>query len=640
MHYLNECKVLHVDLSHNTYQVEVFDQKFMRKYLGGRGISSFLLYRDVQKGIDPLSPENILAFAPGVLCGTNVPTVARTTVTCKSPATELFMKTSMGGHWGAALKFTGYDVLVLHGCSDEWTHLIVTDKEVIFESAIPYLGMSVVKTTGEILNNHPDMPGLAVACIGQAGENLIKYAGIFCSTYHTAARGGQGAVMASKKLKAISCIGHDAIKMHDTGRFLKLTEASRQKIKSVKRCAMYKELGTPGNIMGLNETNTLPVRNFQKGSMEDVYEITGQAIVEKGHLVRYESCFGCTISCKRYTKTLRKYPDSASGGPEYETISVFGAGCEVADTDACLRANDLTNQYGLDSISTGTCIQWAMECAEKGLLPKTFTDPKTDQVYNLAFGDADGMLILIEMIAFRRGLGALLAEGVRDAAKIIGGDSWKWAVEAKGLEQSRIETRNAKGYGLAFAVNPRGPDHLYGQCMAEFGFSPEMRSIIKRITGDEKYAVAESVAKKPEIVEWHENVFAISDALGICSRATLSTYSILPEDMLQMYEAATGISMTVKELTEAARRIINLERFFNMREGVRRESDTLPWRLMNEPLEDLDKKGFSMNSPEELNCMLDKYYELRGWDETGLPRLATLQRLELDNVIKEKDYLL
>lgn len=354
--------------------------------------------------------------------------------------------------------------------------------------------------------------------------------------------------------------------------------------------------------------------------------------------MRWESCYGCTLSCKRYTKTLKKYPGSESGGPEYEAISVFGGGCELPDMDACLRANDLTNQYGLDCISAGACIQWAMECAERGVLPDTFTDPGTGKTYSLAFGEPEGMLALIDMIAYRRGLGDLLAEGVKKAAEVVGHDSWKWAIEAKGLEQSRVETRNSKGYALSFATNPRGPDHLYGQCMAEGGGSPEMRDIIKKITGDEKYANRELTDKRAEIVEWHENAFTMTDALGYCSRATLSTYAILPEDMANMYEAATGIPMSEEEMTEASKRIVNLERSFNMREGVRREADVLPWRLMHEPLERPGNQGMAMNSPEELGMMLDEYYKLRGWDETGLPTRETLTKLGLDEIITQEDY--
>ena len=641
MRKVNECKVLHVNLTDRSHYIEIFGEEDVKKYLGGRGITSFILYRDVPRGADPYGPDNIIAFAPGTLVGTSASTAGRTTVTGKSPATGLFMKANMGGNWGAELKYAGYDALVVHGNSNEWVNLIITNNEIRFEPADCYLGLSVKETTERIKEGHKDMPDIAVSCIGQSGENLVKYAGIFCSIYNTAARGGLGAVMGAKKLKAVSCFGRDGILMHDTKRFLAAVEHSRQMINNNGRCAYYKKYGSAGGIIGLNKNRMLPIRNFQANYMDNAYEISGQALVEKGNLLRRESCFSCPISCHRYSKTTKKYPGIESGGPEYETVAVFGAGCDV-DMDACIKANYLTNLYGLDCLSTGSTIQWAMETAERGFLPKKFIDPSTGKEYDLEFGNAETILVLIDMIAFRRGLGDLLAEGVKIAAARVGGDSWKWAIQAKGLEQSRIDTRNSKAYALAFATNPRGPDHLYGQPMAEFesspeNLSPEMRAIMKQITGDEKYAVLDSAEKKPEIVAWHEDFFVMVDALGLCTRSTLCTYVILPNDMAEMFEAGTGIKMSEEDIFEAARRIINLERFYNMREGVRRESDTLPWRLMNEPIQ-IANGEMAVNSADELNMMLDQYYKIREWDDAGLPLRETIKKYALDTIIKEGDY--
>jgi aldehyde:ferredoxin oxidoreductase len=630
-------RVLHINLDDHSYHIETFDETYTRRFLGGRGITSYILYRDVPPKADPYGPGNILAFTPGALGATNAPTAARTTVTSKSPATNLFMKTSMGGHWGARLRYAGYDALIIHGNSSRWVNIIISDDSVRFEPAGQYLGLSVTDTTLRIVEDHADLPELAVCCIGPAGENLVKFAAIFSSVYNTAGRGGLGAVMGAKKLKAICCSGRQGQAVHDPLEFMAAVRASLDRIRSVGRCAYYKEYGTAGGMIGLNESGILPVRNFQLGYMQNVYNISGHALTEKGYLVRRDSCFACTISCKRYSKTLQEYPGCESGGPEYETISVFGAGCMVDRMDPCLRANYLVNLYGLDSISAGSVIQWAMETAEKGLLPKTFADPATGTVYTLEFGNADTMLILIEMIAYKRGLGALLAEGVKSAARQVGGDSWKWAVEDKGLEMSRVETRVAKGYGLAFATNPRGPDHLYGQPMAECGFSPEMREIIQKITGSESYAVSSSTKKKPEIVTWHEEIYAMTDALGLCSRATLSTYALTPEHMTRLFRAATGIDIDEAGMFEAARRIINLERSYNIREGFGKGSDRLPWRLMNESITRPNKE-VHMNSAQEMDMMLEGYYHIRGWDCDGWPTRATIAALGLDDIIKEEDY--
>ena len=649
MRKVNECKVLHVNLTDNSHYVEKFGEEYMKKYLGGRGITSFILYRDVPRGADPYGPDNIVAFAPGTLAGTNAPTAGRTTITGKSPATGLFMKANAGGHWGAELKYTGYDALIVHGNSNEWINLIITNNEIRFEPAECYLGLSVKETTERIQEDHKNMPGIAVSCIGQSGENLVKYAGVFCSVHHAAGRGGLGAVMGAKKLKAVSCFGRDGIPMYDTKRFLAVVKHSQQMINNNGRCNYnYKKYGSGGGIINTNSNKCMPVRNFQANYLDKyrVYNISGVALVTQGYLLRRVSCFGCTVSCHRYSKTVKKYPGIETGGPELETFSAFGAGC-MLDIDDIVNAHYLTNLYGLDLISTASVIQWAMETAEHGLLPKKFTDPATGKEYNLEFGNAEAVMVLIEMITFRRGLGDLLADGVKIAAERVGGESWKWAIQVKGLEQSRVDTRNSKDWALAFATNPRGPDHLYGLPSAERGpsagkfssFSPERRAIVKKITGDEKYAATTSIEGKPEIVAWHEDVFFMVDSLGLCMRVTLCTYCILPSDMAKMFEAQTGIKMSEEDMFEAAHRVINLERFFNMREGVRRESDTLPWRLMNEPVQSLTNGDeMVMNSADELNIMLDQYYNIREWDETGLPLRETIKKYGLDTIIEERDY--
>lgn len=632
MREMKSTNVLHVNLTQKSFWTEVFDEKTMKEFLGARGLASYILFRDVPKGADPLGAENILVFAPGVITGTNAPTASRTTVIGKSPATGMFMKSSMGGHWGAELKYAGYDLLVVHGNSLGFVNLLINNNGVNFLDASSYKGLDVKETTEKLVKEtkHPD---LAVTCIGPAGENLVKFAGVMCTVYHAAARGGLGAVMGAKKLKAIGVLGKTGIILADSDDFLRVNLEATEKINDTGRCQYYKEYGTAGVVMGTNEAEALPVKNFQFGSMDEAYEISGQCLTEQGYLVRRESCFACIISCKRYTKTKNNYPGSAAGGPEYETLGAFGAGCLVADMDANLRANELCNLLGLDTISTGSAIQFAMETAERNLLPVEIVDPATGIKYQLAWGNREAMLILIEMIANRRGLGDLLADGVKIAAEKIGGDSWKWAVQAKGLEQSRVETRNAKAYALAFATNPRGPDHLYGQPMAEFGFSPEARALVEELTGDVKYANPYMTDKKPEIVVWHEDSFVMTDCLGVCSRATLSTYAITTEMMRQLFEAATGIKITFEQFVVASRRVINLERSFNVREGADRKLDTLPWRVMHEGLPN-SKSEPVMNSPEELNGMLDRYYELRGWDQHGKPTESTLAALGLKHIIK------
>ncbi|MBC7078212.1 MAG: aldehyde:ferredoxin oxidoreductase, partial [Synergistales bacterium] len=302
----------------------------------------------------------------------------------------------------------------------------------------------------------------------------------------------------------------------------------------------------------------------------------------------------------------------------------------VSDIEAIIRADELCNLLGLDTISTASVIQWAMECFDRGVLK-----PEDAGGLELRFGNAEAMLTAIERIVQRKDLGALLAEGVKVASEELGHDSYKWAIQAKGLEQSRVETRSANAYALAFAVNPRGPDHLHAQPIAEFGIKAGAKELIRKITGDEKYATPYITEKRAEIVRWHEDVYAATDSLGFCTFTSTSLYDVTPERMASMFSAFTGHQIGERELLTAGRRIVTLERCFNVREGLDRSYDTLPWRLMNERLPDRDDAE-AINSPERLGRMLDEYYGLHGWSvSTGIPKRSTLDALGLSVIAED-----
>jgi len=311
-------------------------------------------------------------------------------------------------------------------------------------------------------------------------------------------------------------------------------------------------------------------------------------------------------------------------------LSALGSGCGLLDTEVVIKANELCNLLGLDTISCGSVIQWGMECYEKGLITAGDLDG-----LELHWGNGPAVLEMVRRIAFREGFGDVLAEGVKVAAEKVGGDSYQWAVQAKGLEQSRVDTRSAKAYALAFAVNPRGPDHLHTETFAEFGLSPEARALIRKITGDEKYANPYLTDKRPEIVRWHEDCYAVTDSLGFCAFTTTALYGITPELMAQVFSAATGYEISEEAIMEAGRRIVTLEKCYNVREGATRQDDTLPWRMMNERSPDRPDPN-AINSAEELAAMLDRYYALHGWDpKTSWPLRSTLERLGLGDVARE-----
>jgi aldehyde:ferredoxin oxidoreductase len=624
--------ILHVDLSSGRIWQQDLSLDHIRRYLGSRGVNAEILWKNLKPGINPLGPDNVLIFGAGTLTGTRAPSSGRTTVTCKSPATGLYLKTSAGGKWGAGLKFAGYDNLVVHGRASQPVYIDIQEDQVQILPAQHLWGLNVRETT-ETLQAAAGKRGVEVACIGPAGENLVKMAAIMMSTYSAAGRGGAGTVMGSKNLKAIAVSGSRRVEIEDKDRFKIWTDRVREGLANAPSAKQKTLYGTSGALAALNELRVLPTRNFQGGHFEEAYKLSGQYLVEAGYHKRRLSCYSCSVACHRYTEVEEgAYAGTYSGGPEYETLAAFGAGCGISDTEVVLKANELCNLNGLDTISTASVIQWLIECNERGVLSEGQRDG-----LDLAWGNGEAVLELIQRIAFRQGVGDLLAEGVRAAASEVGRESEKWAIEAKGLEQSRVETRSAKAYALAFAVNPRGPDHLHAQPIAEFGIRPLGVDLIERITGSREYANPYTTDKRAEIVVYHEDWYAAVDSLGFCSFPTTADFAISPEMMAGLASAAIGTHITEEEMLLVGRRIVTLEKCFNIREGATRADDRLPWRLMHE--ENPDREG-AINSPEEMSKMLDEYYTLHGWDlATSWPTRRTLESVGLANIADELDRL-
>jgi aldehyde:ferredoxin oxidoreductase len=616
-------RVLHVDLALAKHWVEEVDAATLDSLLGARGLNARILWESVSEGTDPLGPENVLIFGAGTLCGTHAPSAGRTTVTTKSPATGLYLKSSVGGHWGPELKRAGYCALVLHGRCEVPSLLVIQDGDVRIHDASSLWGKDVRETTTAIRNLYGD--GLQIACIGPAGENLVKFASLMFNTYNAAGRGGTGAVMGSKNLKAIAVKGTGALSVARPREFHEYVVDLRHKLAADTGSKNLSEYGTAGIVMTVNEIRALTSYNFQKGYIEGAEKISGQYLRRRGYLKRRIACDACGTGCHRYTTVdSGRYAGSHSGGPEFETLAALGSGCGVTDTETVLKANEMCNLLGMDSISAGSVVQWAMESWQRGLLSASDTGG-----LDLTWGNGETLIALLRQIAERRGLGANLADGVKAAAERLGGDSWKWAVQAKGLEQSRVETRLRFGYALAFAVNPRGPDHLMTEVVAESARTPEARALVARLCGSEDYATPYTTEKRAELVVWHEDCYAVTDALGLCAFATTLAYAVSPESMARMYSLALGRDMSEEEIMRAGRRIVNLEKCFNVREGATRADDKLPWRMMYDPVKDGPKAGLR-NSPELMNAMLDDYYGLHGWDlATGWPRRGVLEDLGL-----------
>jgi aldehyde:ferredoxin oxidoreductase len=623
---LAEQRVLEVELTSLETKVERVQPGDLLTLLGGRGIAAKLLYERLAPGIDPLGAQNVLVLSTGSLTGTSAPSAGRSCVTCKGPATGLYLKVSAGGHLGAELKYAGYDYLVITGQAEHPVYLWINDGEVAIRDAGHLWGCGT-READQLIKQELGDDEIQTAVIGPGGENRVLFASIIFSLFNSASRGGVGAVMGSKNLKAIAVRGRGGLRVAQGEEFAALAGRTRRKLAEDTTSERLFKWGTAGDVAPANEADELASYNFSRVGIAGAEKIGGQYLEQQGYLVGREACFSCSIACHRYVRTKEhRYGLVQDAGPEYESVCALGAQCGTVDTEGVIKANQLCNDYGLDTISTGHVISWAMECRDRGLLKEEWSDG-----LDLQFGDVESELQLITQIALReQGWGDLLADGVHRAAQRVGGDSWKWAIQAKGLEQSAVDTRMAKGYALAFAVNPRGPDHLMTECLAEFGGTPEARALIREITGDDRYADSTLVDKRAEIVRWHEDCYAASDALGFCAFSTTAAYGVNPKNMARLFGLALGIEFSEQELMMAGRRIVTLERCFNVREGARREHDKLPWRMMNEPVRSGRLRGH-VTGEGTLAGMLDQYYGLHGWNLlTGIPERRTLELLGIE----------
>lgn len=623
--------ILHVDLSRKKVWKEPISRKLAKNYLGGRGMNALLLWEKLRKNTNPLGPENIIIFGTGALTGTHVPSSGRITITFKSPATNFYAKSSAGGNFAASLKFAGYNHIIIYGSSDKPVFLNINNEDVSICNA-EFLWGKNVKETNELIKNKLNDDQVDTACIGQAGENLVKFASIIFSGHSVAARAGTGTVLGSKKLKAIVVKGRKSVKVADPKKFGLLALEATNVLRDYPGRIELMKYGTARLVPARNHLHMLPTHNFQKNHLEGAENFSGQYLLKAGYVDKTFGCISCGTACHRHTSVNSgKYKGVSSAGPEYETVASLGAGCGVINQEVILKANELCNDYGMDTISTGGVIQWAMECFEKNVI----TEKDTDGL-SLNWGNGEALVELVEKIAFRQGIGNVLAEGTKKASEIIGKDSDQWAIQIKGLEYSRAEIRARMGYALALAVNPRGGDHLHSQVYAEFGANPEARALIKKICGDGKYADALITDKRAEIVRWHEDCYAVSDSLGLCTFCTLGNgYLITPKIMSKLFSTLTGIKISESELLKIGRKIINIEKAFNIREGIKRNDDIPPKRFFDEPIQSGPFKGKKLNI-DDFNQMLDNYYRLHGWSiDTGWPTYKTLENIGLNSIADE-----
>ncbi len=606
-------KILRVNLSNKNMVTEEIGESFCRKYLGGAGFTSYFLFKELSPGVDPLGPANKLVFATGPLTGILLPGSGRHCVGAKSPLTNSIAKAEAGEFWGAELKLAGYDAVIIEGKADKPVYLWINDGQTSIRDASHLWGKDT-KETQMVIRAELKDERVRVGMIGPAGENLVRYACIMHGLYDTAGRGGLGAVMGSKNLKAIAVRGHKVPQVVEPERVKKLREWLLANIDRVKD---FKEFGTGAAMRGYETSGNLPVRNFRDGLFPGVTAIDAQAIKDTIR-IGMEGCFACPVPCKKVVKVENPYPvDPAYGGPEYETLSAFGSNCGIDNLKAISKANELCGAYSLDTISTGGVIAFAMECFENGLLTLKDTD-----FLDVRFGNHEAMLKLIELIAKREGIGDLLAEGTARIAQKIGSGAEEFAVHAKGLESGMHEPRLKAGLGLGFMVAPHGADHCLNlhdtlftteQQMKEFNSLGMIEPLSSEDIGPQKVALFRIVQFKR----------LLADSLVLCQ---FLPYSL--EQLSNVTSAVTGWDTGVAEQLRIAERILTMMRLYNIREGLSEADDKLPLRFF-QPKTDgfLSDRKLDISRYERAKSY---YYQLMGWDaRTGIPLAQKVEELGL-----------
>jgi len=607
-------KVLDVDLASAKIRKISIEEFFdLERFIGGKGLGALILWKQLKPKIDPFAPENILTFITGPLTGTLCPG-SRMCIVTKSPLTGTFCDSHVGGHFGAELKYAGYDAVVIRGKSENPVYLLIVDGDVDIQSAEHLWGSDVFETEERIRRENGDST-IRVACIGQAGERLVRFACICVDRYRQAGRGGTGAVMGSKNLKAVAVKGSGQISLYDRENFVDAAAEARKTLLRNETIRARKRWGTARTVIFANDQDLIPTRNFQEATFEGADSLSAETL-EKRFWIKHKACHSCPVNCSKLG-VIKKgvYAETVVEGVEYETLALMGTNCAIKDYEAIAHANMLCDKYGLDTISTGNIIAFAMECREKGILTKQDLND-----VNCEFGNSEALVKLVEKIAFRQGIGDRLAEGVKRFANSLGEEAEKIAVQVKGLETPGYDPRSSPGLGLAYATADRGGCHTraWPTSYELAGKAPD-GTIIDRF----------SIEKRGEIVKMEQDYCAAVDCLVGCwfVRGTIGK-----ERYVKMLNAATGMEVTVEEFIRLGERVWNLVRLFNLREGFTRKDDTLPWRFLNEPLPSGIAKG-RLLTQEQMSSMLDEYYLLRGWNKTGSPTKEKLRELGLEFVL-------
>lgn len=614
-------KVLRVNLTDRTFEVETHDEKFYRTYHGGSAMACYYLLKEVPPKTDPLGPENTLVFASGSLVGSNIPGSNRFTAAAISPLTGCYGEAEAGGWFSTELKKSGYDAVVIKGKASSPLYLYINDGQAELRDAGALWGKGTADSQ-DIIHSQLGDPKVRIAGIGQAGENMVRYACIVNNLKHTNGRSGMGAVMGSKNLKAVAVRGRGKIEFKDKKFLNDLSKWYGKNFMDHPIERVLHDGGTIGwDVTELDEAGILPTRNFSSGSFEEAEKICGNTFHSK-YFIEAGGCQGCPVRCKRVCSSDGPYKvDARFGGPEYETAGAFGSLCGINNLEFICKAHELCNDYTLDTISTGSSIAFAMECFEKGFLTKEDTDG-----INLCFGNHEAAFEMIHKIARREGFGDFLAQGTRRMAEKIGHNTEAFAMNVKGQELAMHEPRGKNGIAFSYALSSTGANHTeapHDYLIQEGGFGETDLRELGIYQGTPPIYMGPEKIRQFKYMQMTWNVF---NTIGMCIFTAGPGKLMRMSKVADALKAATGWDFNLWELMLLAERTITIKRSVSTREGIRRKDDCLPDRLF-EPLEGGILKGIALDR-EEFESGLDLYYEMLGWDSvTGIPLPGKLAEL-------------
>lgn len=604
-------RVLHVDLSSGKTHVEPLNEDYARKYIGGIGLGIRMWLDNSKADVDPFSPENPLILVTGPIAGTVWPTGGNGhAFVSKSPESFGVGEAKAHGSFGTELKRAGYDAVVFKGKAEKPVYVWIDDDAVQLLDASRLMGRSPAETEDAIREELGDYY-IRVASIGVAGEKLSRMACIINDKTRACGRCGLGAVMGSKNLKAIAVRGTRDIVVAKPDEFMEYVKEFHERMKG-PATQKYRALGTPENVLVHNSLSCMPTRNFNNSRFEGAEKISGEVLNDK-YVAKVIGCSSCAMRCEHMCVVAEGPFKNTMTRMEYETLWALGPFCGVDRLDAIIKGMALTNYYGLDSISAGVTVGFAMDCYERGLL-------RQDQLDGIdaKFGNADAMVQLVEKIGKREGVGELLADGVKVAGEKIGNGADKLAAHIKGVETTGYDLRCLKTAALGFAVSFRGADHnRHG------AYAFDVKGKVNRLIAEKG---------RGKMVRDMEDTYNLIDSFVVCKFSRGTYYKELP-DMAKLYTLVTGIEITPEELKRCGERIQNAARLFNIREGLGRKDDTLPWKVMHEPIPDEGPAKGAFVTQAELDLLLDDYYESRGWTNQGVPTVEKLRELGMDDLV-------